>query len=182
MALDPLAPIRLGLRIGIGVLRWELRVVEHMLGLDADREPDVAPPPEPHADAPEPVSVPIQGRPEPVEERPAPPPVQAVPAPRERVADLEPEEPVHVDTEPELVAEFAEPGAEEGAGPEIHVDEPWDGYRKMAAADIRERVLVGSPEEIAVVQLYETMHRKRRTVLDAVERRSKELANAPSGR
>jgi hypothetical protein len=81
-----------------------------------------------------------------------------------------------------LVAEFAEPGAAEGAGAEVHVDEPWEGYRQMAAADIRERALVAGPEELAVVQLYETMHRRRRTVLEAVERRTKELANAPSAR
>jgi DNA polymerase len=114
--------------------------------------------------------------PEPVGEPPAPP-IQAAPAP-----ELEPEEPIHLDTEAELVAEFAETGAEHGAGPEIHVNEPWDGYAKMSAAGIRDRVLVAGAEEVAVVQLYEAMHRKRRTVLDAVERRSKELASAPSAR
>lgn len=179
MAMDPLAPIKFGFRIGIGVLRFELRLIEHMLGLDAEREPDFAPPPS----TAEPVRVWIdpEPEPEPIPERPSRP-VQAVPAEPARAPEPEPEEPIHVDTEPELVAEFAEPGAEEGAGPEIHVDEPWDGYTKMAASDIRDRVLIGSAEEVAVVQLYETMHRKRQTVLDAVERRSKELANAPSAR
>jgi len=170
MALDPFAPIRLGFRIGIGVLRLELRVVEKLLGLDRaepeswtpPREPDPAPfytepsPPEPEPEEPAPII-------EVVQERPA----------------LEPEEPEHLDVEPELVAEFAEPGAEDGAGPEIHVDEPWDGYRKMRVADIRDRVTVADPAELAVVQLYESMNRGRASILDAVERRSKELANLP---
>jgi hypothetical protein len=168
MAMDPLAPIKLGFRIGIGVLRWELRVLEHMLGLDQHEPPEA-----------ESVRVHVEPDPEPVPEPPPPPlhPVEDITA-----REPEPEEPIHVDTEPELVAEFAEPGAEDGAGPEIRVEEPWDGYAKMAASDVRDRVLVAGPEELAVVQLYETMHRKRRTVLDAVERRSKELANAPSAR
>jgi hypothetical protein len=174
MAMDPLAPIKLGVRLGIGVLRFELRVLEHLLGLDADREPRFADSPL----AAEPVRVPVPPEPEPtpVGEPPAPP-IQAAPAP-----ELEPEEPIHLDTEAELVAEFAEAGAEHGAGPEIHVNEPWDGYAKMSAAGIRDRVLVAGAEEVAVVQLYEAMHRKRRTVLDAVERRSRQLANAPSAR
>jgi hypothetical protein len=92
----------------------------------------------------------------------------------------EPEPPVHIDTEPDLVGEFAEPGAEEGAGAELHVDEPWQGYRRMRVAEIRDRVAVAGAEELAVTQLYEITHRRRRSVLDAVERRSKQLANAPA--
>lgn len=171
MALDLLAPVRLGLRIGIGVLRFELRVLEQLTGLDRDRDAAVPA-----------VRVPIRDVPGP---EPAPQPQRAaepVIPPTERVPAPEPDEPAHIDTEAELVAEFSEPGAEEGAGAEIHVEEPWAGYRQMAAADIRERVLLAGPEELAVVQLYETSHRRRRTVLDAVERRSRELANAPSAR
>jgi hypothetical protein len=166
MALDPFAPVRFGIRLGIGVLRFELHLVERLLGLDRE-EPPVA---EPFGEA-EPLRVypdPVVVAPEPVVEPDQP-----------RVVDLEPEEPAHVDTEPELVAEFAEPGAEEGAGPEIHVDEPWAGYRKMRVADIRERVTVADPAELAVVQLYESANRGRASVLEAVERRSKELANLP---
>jgi hypothetical protein len=97
-----------------------------------------------------------------------------------RPREEEPETPVHIDTEPELVAEFAESGAEEGAGAELHVDEPWEGYRRMRVAAIRDRVAVAGAEELAVVQLYEVTHRRRRSVLDAVERRSNQLANAPA--
>ena len=174
MALDPFAPIRLGFRIGIGVLRLELRVVEKLLGLDRQEPESWSPPREPEPAPFYSVPSPPEPEPEPAEEAREP----VIEAVEERPA-LEPEEPDHLDLEPELVAEFAEPGAEEGAGPEIHVDEPWDGYRKMRVADIRDRVQVADPAELAVVQLYESMNRGRASILDAVERRSKELANLP---
>ena len=66
--------------------------------------------------------------------------------------------------------EEAEPGAEEGAGASIRVDEPWDGYRRMSAREIVTRLATSSTAELAGVQLYESTHRKRQTVLAAVER------------
>jgi hypothetical protein len=134
-------------------------------------EPEVAPPP------PEPDVVDVEPIPEPEPTAPVPEPEALAPEPEPPAP--EPEPPAHLDAEPELVAEYAEPGAEEGAHAEIHVDEPWDGYRRMRVADVRDRVAVASPEELAVIQLYESTHRKRRTVLEAVDRRSKELANRP---
>ena len=171
MAIDPLAPVKFGIGLGAGVLRFELRVIERILGL-SHPEPDavtVVVEPEPQV-APEPAPEPQVAAPE-----PAP-----IPEPPARPLEPEPEAPVHIDTEPELVGEFAEAGAEEGAGAEIHVDEPWDGYRRMRVTDIRDRVAVAGAEELAVTQLYEVTHRRRRSVLDAVERRSKQLANAPA--
>src|SRR3954447_24340956 len=173
MSLDPLAPIRLGFRVGIGVLRFELRLIEHLLGLNGD-EPEAYVPRQPAAPA-----RPVAPNPAPAPEpEPVGPPLAAVPEPEPQP---EPEEPVHVDTEPELVAEFSEPGAEDGAGAEIHVAEPWDGYKRMRVADIQERVAVADAATLAVVQLYEGSHRGGRSILDAVERRSKQLANAPAG-
>jgi hypothetical protein len=94
----------------------------------------------------------------------APSPVDAPPAvPDELIPD-------HVDEETVLVAEVAEEGAEDGAGPELHVDPPWDGYDRMTAADIRDRVAAATPVEAAAVELYESTHKARRTVLDAAER------------
>ncbi len=78
--------------------------------------------------------------------------------------------PDHVDEELVLVAEVAEEGAEDGAGAEVHVDPPWDGYDRMTAADIRDRLAAGTPVEAAAVELYESTHKGRRTVLDAAER------------
>ena len=78
--------------------------------------------------------------------------------------------PDHVDEETVLVAEVAEEGAEQGAGPELHVDPPWDGYDEMTAADIRDRLAVASATEAAAVELYEATRKSRRSVLEAAER------------
>jgi hypothetical protein len=219
MAIDPFAPLKFGIRIGIGVVRFELRVVERVLGLEpepeavvvvAEPEPDLAgeseavpfavvvPEPEDLEPEPEVIDIepepelidiepepePIDIEPEPVAPEPEPEPLQAVPEPpaseaAAAMAELDPDS-SHIDTEPELVAEFAEEGAEDGAGAELRVDEPWEGYRRMRVADVRDRVLTASSEELAVIQLYEITHRRRRTVLDAVERRSRQLADTPT--
>ena len=78
--------------------------------------------------------------------------------------------PDHVDEEVVLVAEVAEEGAEGGAGPELHVDEPWDGYNEMTAPEIRDRLAAGNAVLAAAVDLYETTHKSRRTVIEAAER------------
>jgi hypothetical protein len=78
--------------------------------------------------------------------------------------------PDHVDEEPVLVAETAEEGAEDGAGPELRIDPPWDGYDEMTAADIRDRLAAATPVEAAAVELYESAHKSRRTVVDAAAR------------
>ncbi len=78
--------------------------------------------------------------------------------------------PDHIDEEPVLVAEAAEEGAEDGVGPELHVDPPWEGYDRMKAADIRDRLRTASPAEAAAVELYEATAKARRSVLDAAAR------------
>ena len=80
-------------------------------------------------------------------------------------------EPDHVSEEPELVAEFAEAGAEEEAGAEVEVTEPWEGYDRMKAAEIEHRLADGSDELAAIVRLYESAGKKRQKVLRAAERR-----------
>jgi hypothetical protein len=89
------------------------------------------------------------------------------PGPPETFADRGP---AHVSEEPALVEEFAEPGAEEGAGAEVHIEEPWDGYAHMSAKQITARLSTATPAELAAVQLYETAHRSRQTVLNAAQR------------
>ncbi len=100
--------------------------------------------------------------------------VLAAESPSPPAADPAPEpaapEPVHVSEEPTLVEEFAEPGAEEGAGAEIHVEEPWDGYSEMTAREVASRLAGSTPAALAAVQLYESTHRRRQTILNAVER------------
>lgn len=93
-------------------------------------------------------------------------------------AALEPE-PRHVSEQPEIVSEFAEPGAEDGAGAEMRVDEPWPGYGQLTADQVIERLTASSPEELAVVELYELSNRNRGSVVSAVER---ELKRATAGR
>src|SRR5437588_4127883 len=70
---------------------------------------------------------------------PSVPPVRPVPARLAAVPEPRPgtpvEEPTHVSEEPELVEELAEPGAEDGAGAELHIREPWEGYRDMSARE-----------------------------------------------
>ena len=78
--------------------------------------------------------------------------------------------PDHVDEEVVLVAAVAEEGAEDGAGPELHVDPPWDGYERMTAVEIRDRLAAADGAVAAAVSLYEATHKSRRTVLDAAER------------
>jgi hypothetical protein len=78
--------------------------------------------------------------------------------------------PDHVDEEVVLVAEAAEEGAEDGAGPEFHVDEPWEGYDQMSALEVNDRLAAGTRELAAAVELYESTRRSRRSVLEAAER------------
>jgi hypothetical protein len=78
--------------------------------------------------------------------------------------------PDHVDEEVVLVAEVAEVGAEEGAGPELRVDEPWEGYDRMAAVEICDRLTAATTELAAAVELYESTRKRRRSVLDAAAR------------
>jgi hypothetical protein len=95
--------------------------------------------------------------------RPAPAPVRPA---REPEPGPEPE-PVHVSEEPVVVAEVG--SAEVGA--QVSVAEPWEGYRRMKAADVIDRLAAATPAELAVVQLFEGQGRARKTVLAAVERR-----------
>jgi hypothetical protein len=78
--------------------------------------------------------------------------------------------PAHVSEEPALVEEIAEPGAEDGAGAEIHINEPWEGYARMTAKEIIGRLGAATPAEMAAVQLYESSQRQRQTILNAVQR------------
>jgi hypothetical protein len=80
----------------------------------------------------------------------------------------------HVDTEAELVAESADLEATEPPGPQLHVDEPWAGYRRMKVAEIVARLDGQPPAVLGAVELYETTHRNRRGVLEAVRSASRD--------
>jgi len=60
--------------------------------------------------------------------------------------------------------------ANEGSpGPEIHVEEPWDGYAEMSAAHVIRRLTEAAPAVTAMVRLYESQNAKREAVLRATE-------------
>jgi hypothetical protein len=96
---------------------------------------------------------------------PAGPPAEATP-PEPRATEV----PTHVDEEAELVSETAEAGAEDGAGAEVEIDEPWPGYDQMTAPDIEERLLAEGPEAAATVRLYEASGKGRASILEAASR------------
>lgn len=76
-----------------------------------------------------------------------------------------------VDEEVVLVSASADPGAEDGAGANVHVQKPWEGYGAMRAREIIDRVPALSDEVLSLVLLYEnTGGRARRTVIEAAER------------
>jgi ferritin-like metal-binding protein YciE len=85
------------------------------------------------------------------------------------------------DEDVELVAEVADPGAEAGAGAEIHVDPPWEGYDRMTAAEIERRLENADAVVAAAVQLYERSGKGRESVLRAAEHALKERS-ARAGR
>jgi hypothetical protein len=100
--------------------------------------------------------------------RTAPSATLAAPAPEARAAPEIP--PVHVSEGLQFVEAFAEPGAEEGAGAEVHVKEPWRGYSQMTADEVIVRLADASREELAGVALYEGVHRRRKTVVTQARR------------
>jgi hypothetical protein len=95
-----------------------------------------------------------------------PPPADSPPPP----ADPDELIPDHVDEEVVLVAEVAEQGAEGGAGPELHIAPPWEGYDRMAAVEVCDRLSAATAELAAAVELYESARKSRRSVLAAAER------------
>lgn len=58
---------------------------------------------------------------------------------------------------------------EDSPGPEIHVDEPWEGYAKMTAAQVVDRLKGADPTVAAMVRLYEQQNKGRKSVLHATE-------------
>jgi hypothetical protein len=109
---------------------------------------------------------------EPAVAAPAEPAVAAPAEPAAATADAPPAVPDelipdHVDEETVLVAEVAEEGAEDGAGAELRVEPPWEGYEEMTAADIRDRLAAATVVEAAAVELYESTGKNRRTVIEA---------------
>jgi hypothetical protein len=197
-----LGSARLALR-GIGdISAWGFELAEAAAGLvrrsSSENGAPPAPEPEhrrqPEAEAPHTASRPTSRRgatparprpPRPRRAAPSPPqaaPPEAAPpeaAPPEVVSGEVVPEPVHTpEPEPELVLESSEPGAQDGAGAQITVAEPWEGYDRLKARAVVERLSNATPEEIATVELYETTKRARKSILEAAERRLRDETNS----
>jgi hypothetical protein len=126
--------------------------------------------PPPSGDQPAPAATPRPTSMAPVPPAaPEAPTVAAAPAPT----------PAHVSRDARHVEAFADPGAEDGPGASVRVEEPWRGYGPMTANDIIVRLTTASSEELAAVALYERAHRDRRTVLAAAERELRRATAAP---
>lgn len=162
-----------GLQITLQTARQAIGVAEDVVGDVADRlglhngpgESDVVtgtvvPEPEPRNEP----------RPAPTPEPPPGTPFDAPTVP----------EPAHVSAEPELVEAFSEPGAEDGAGAQVRVDEPWAGYRHLKARDVIARLTTASREELAAVELFELAGANRKSVVVAAQRGLKK-ASPPRG-
>ena len=107
------------------------------------------------------------------------PPPLAVDAPEVSVMEAagsgpvppsEVDEVAHVSEEPVLVAESADVEIADGIHTDLHVQEPWDGYAKANAQAIIDELERCNPAQLAVVRLYESTHRARKTVLEAADR------------
>jgi hypothetical protein len=103
---------------------------------------------------------------------PSPAPRVVPPAPPP-VPDIEGDLGGHIETEVEVVAVSADPEAPDPPGPELHVDEPWEGYRRMKVSEIAAQLEGQSAEALAAVELYESTHRNRPGVLEAVRAASR---------
>lgn len=162
-----LLPLRLGLRATALAVRGARGIVERAAGL-AGLASDEAPSPDFHsAPTAPPTRTEPPARPTQTQTAGAPPLDQSEPIDY----DAPPEaESAHVDEGRELVEEVADPGAEDGAGAQVRVAEPWDGYGGLRAADVIGRLGQASAEELAAIELYELYARKRRTVIAAAQR------------
>lgn len=153
--MDLFSPVRLGWRVTTGAVDLAVGVVRGLAGplLGSDDEP--APPlsrrPPVRPPAP-PKRVPTA----------APPAAEPEPEPLPPVTELLTDRKT-IDDEPELVE--TEGGAT--AGPELHVDPPWQGYEQMTAADIVDRLVLADAAERAVVLLYEQQYKRRKSILAA---------------
>jgi hypothetical protein len=172
-------PVRVGVRVTRSALHTTLSVAARAMTLAGDALQSVTG----HDDHPRPApartaetTVP-ESRPAPPSPAPSPSPSPVAEPVRAPAAGPEPEpaaglerEPAHVSEDPELVAEIAEPGAEDGAGASVTVDEPWEGFALLGARDVVDQLARAGLAELAAIQLYESTHKQRETVLRAVTR------------
>jgi hypothetical protein len=71
--------------------------------------------------------------------------------------------------ETEGQAAAASAGPARGAGPQVHVDVPWEGYDAMPLDQVLARLADADETLLAIVRMYESTHENRQAVLLATE-------------
>jgi ribonuclease E len=71
--------------------------------------------------------------------------------------------------ESEGAAPVASAGPATGAGPEIRIEAPWEGYDAMALDEVLARLEGADDATVAAVRLYEGQHENRQAILLATE-------------
>lgn len=169
------APVKLGLSAGELALEVTLGVVRGVRRVFGDENGDrgLTTPLAPRR----PLSVDRRSASPPTPVVAPPPPVPPAAADGPAVAVVPPPPGAkQVDDDPVPVAEFGGEGAETAAGAQIHIDEPWDGYDGMTAAQIQKRLTKANRAAVAAVSLYEGSKRGRRSVIGAADRRLRQLS------
>jgi hypothetical protein len=174
-----LLPVTLPLAAARGALTGVLEAVAAALEDATPAPPPAAAPPRPAAAPPRPAAPPpappllADDAPvTPLRPRPAPPPPPPPPADEPPPAAAEafgPPEPTRGEAARAREALREAEATADSPGPEIRIDEPWPGYRKLRAPDIVDRLAAADEATKAMVRLFESGHRKRRAVLAATE-------------
>ena len=165
-----LLPVTLPLAAARGALTGVLEAVAAALE-DATPAPARPPAPPPggramsRADDDAPVT-PLRPRPTPP---PPPPPPPADEPPPAAAEVFGPPEPTRGEAARVREAQREAEATDDSPGPEIRIDEPWPGYSKLRAPDIVDRLQAADEATRAMVRLFESGHRRRRTVLAATE-------------
>lgn len=156
-------PLWMAAAVGEGVLEVALNVAREVRAALEEvtaREPEPrpqTPPRSPKPSQPEPGLFDATSR-----RRPPPPPL--------------PDEAKTLDDQPVLVAEFGGEGAEDNAGAQVSVGEPWEGYDRMNVQAVKDRLTEADREALGAVVLYEAFGKKRSSVTQAAERRLTQLS------
>jgi hypothetical protein len=167
-----LLPVTLPLAAARGALTGVLEAVAAALEDATPAPPSAAAPARPASPPPAPPLLADDAPVTPLRPRPAPPPPPPPPADEPPPAAAEvfgPPEPTRGEAARAREAKREAQATDDSPGPEIRIDEPWPGYRKLRAPDIVDRLEAADEATKAMVRLYESGHRKRRTVLAATE-------------
>lgn len=151
------AAIGLSVSLAMMPVRLVLRAVSPPP--EEQRWEPISEPPEP---PPAPSAAPPPAAPAPPAPSAAPPPEAPAPPPRPADGDL-----TSADAARLREAEREAQTTPESPGPEIRIEEPWEGYDQMTVTEVRRRLQGVNPTIAAMVRLYEETHKSRKGILSA---------------